>query len=234
MKTWQESFFDAVFNDGHEGEVKYPLDLENTVDSILSTLKSREEQVIRLRFVGADRIPMTLKEIGATLSPPVSRARVGEILTNAYRKIRGTSRGKLLKMGEAAHQKYLLQREAEAKAAAVKEVAAAAEAVREAKEALKKAEIRAKKAETVVKSLLSSGFKRDKNLLKDLDLSVRSYNCLSRAGFYSLGEVYLAGPESIRRIRNLGQRSFEEVIEKMVDIIHPGDEWHEKLTALRD
>lgn len=52
--------------------------------------------------------------------------------------------------------------------------------------------------------------------LADLNLSVRSYNCLRRAGCNTLGDVIRIvdeGEESLRKIRNLGSRSQAEILE---------------------
>lgn len=51
--------------------------------------------------------------------------------------------------------------------------------------------------------------------IEDLDLSVRPYNCLKRAGISSLSELVSKTKKEIRDIKNLGQSSYEEIIEKL-------------------
>lgn len=51
--------------------------------------------------------------------------------------------------------------------------------------------------------------------LEDLELSVRSYNCLRRAGIKTLGDIADKTPEDMMHIRNLGRKSLEEVLEKL-------------------
>lgn len=51
--------------------------------------------------------------------------------------------------------------------------------------------------------------------LEDLDLSVRAYNCLKRGGFSTLKQLVNADPERVARVRNLGKKSYEEVIETL-------------------
>ena len=51
--------------------------------------------------------------------------------------------------------------------------------------------------------------------LEDLELSVRSYNCLRRAGIKTLGEIADKTPEDMMHIRNLGRKSLEEVLAKL-------------------
>lgn len=51
--------------------------------------------------------------------------------------------------------------------------------------------------------------------LEDLDLSVRAYNCLKRGGFSTLKQLANTDPERVARVRNLGKKSYEEVIETL-------------------
>ena len=56
--------------------------------------------------------------------------------------------------------------------------------------------------------------------LEDLDLSVRSYNCLKRAGISKVGEILermQAGEEELLNIRNFGRKSLEELKEKLAE-----------------
>lgn len=51
--------------------------------------------------------------------------------------------------------------------------------------------------------------------IDELELSVRSYNCLRRAGIRTLGEIADKTPEEMMKIRNLGRKSLEEVLAKL-------------------
>ncbi len=51
--------------------------------------------------------------------------------------------------------------------------------------------------------------------IEDLDLSVRSYNCLKRAGITTIEKLANTTKEELASIRNLGKMSFNEVIEKL-------------------
>ncbi|CAM3498300.1 DNA-directed RNA polymerase subunit alpha [Hydrogenibacillus schlegelii] len=60
--------------------------------------------------------------------------------------------------------------------------------------------------------------KREKVLelpIEELDLSVRSYNCLKRAGINTIGELTEKTEEDMMKVRNLGKKSLEEVIQKL-------------------
>jgi DNA-directed RNA polymerase subunit alpha len=51
--------------------------------------------------------------------------------------------------------------------------------------------------------------------IEELDLSVRSYNCLKRAGINTVGELCSKTEEEMMKVRNLGRKSLEEVVEKL-------------------
>lgn len=54
--------------------------------------------------------------------------------------------------------------------------------------------------------------------IEDLDLSVRSYNCLKRAGIHTVEDLTKKSEEDMLKIRNLGRKSLEEVIKKLHDL----------------
>ncbi len=51
--------------------------------------------------------------------------------------------------------------------------------------------------------------------IEDLDLSVRSYNCLKRAGINNVEDLSKKTQEEMIKVRNLGRKSMEEVISKL-------------------
>ena len=51
--------------------------------------------------------------------------------------------------------------------------------------------------------------------IEDLDLSVRSYNCLKRAGINTVEELVQRNEEEMMKVRNLGRKSLEEVQQKL-------------------
>ncbi|KUK14073.1 MAG: DNA-directed RNA polymerase subunit alpha [Synergistetes bacterium] len=51
--------------------------------------------------------------------------------------------------------------------------------------------------------------------IKELELSVRSENCLLRAGIKTVGELVQKTPEELLKIRNLGKKSLVEIREKL-------------------
>lgn len=53
--------------------------------------------------------------------------------------------------------------------------------------------------------------------IDDLELSVRSYNCLKRAGIQTIQQLTDKTKSEIEKIRNLGKKSFKEIIKKIQD-----------------
>lgn len=54
--------------------------------------------------------------------------------------------------------------------------------------------------------------------IEELDLSVRSYNCLKRAGINTVGELLQRTEEDMMKVRNLGKKSLEEVTQKLAEL----------------
>ncbi len=54
--------------------------------------------------------------------------------------------------------------------------------------------------------------------IEELDLSVRSFNCLKRAGINTLGELTQKTAEEMMKIRNLGKKSMEEIQQKLDEL----------------
>ena len=52
----------------------------------------------------------------------------------------------------------------------------------------------------------------------DLDLSVRAYNCLKRAGINSIGDLISLSPAEVNNIRNLGRKSLDEILQKLAEL----------------
>ena len=51
--------------------------------------------------------------------------------------------------------------------------------------------------------------------IEELDLSVRAFNCLKRAGVNTVADLINKSPDEMMKVRNLGKKSLEEVISKL-------------------
>ncbi len=54
-----------------------------------------------------------------------------------------------------------------------------------------------------------------KMVIEEMDLSVRSYNCLKRANIHTVEDLTKKTEDDMLKVRNLGRKSLEEVIQKM-------------------
>jgi len=55
----------------------------------------------------------------------------------------------------------------------------------------------------------------DDRLIEELEIGVRAYNCLKRAGVQTIGDLQTKSESELKAIPNFGERSIEEVIEAM-------------------
>lgn len=85
----------------------------------------------------------------------------------------------------------------------------------------------AKNAEVMVEKEDNEKEKVLEMSIDELELSVRSYNCLKRAGINTVEELTNRTPEDMMKVRNLGRKSLEEVLAKLQELglqLRPGDE----------
>ena len=51
--------------------------------------------------------------------------------------------------------------------------------------------------------------------VEELDLSVRSFNCLKRANIHKVGDLIEKSEDDMMKVRNLGKKSLDEVVAKL-------------------
>ena len=73
----------------------------------------------------------------------------------------------------------------------------------------------AKNAEIMIEKEESKKEKVLETTIEELDLSVRSYNCLKRAGIKTVQDLTNRSENDMMKVRNLGRKSLEEVIAKL-------------------
>ncbi|HHW21764.1 MAG TPA: DNA-directed RNA polymerase subunit alpha [Clostridiaceae bacterium] len=74
---------------------------------------------------------------------------------------------------------------------------------------------RAKNTEVLVEKGEPAKDKILEMTIEELDLSVRSYNCLKRAGINTVDDLISKTEEEMMKVRNLGRKSLEEVVQKL-------------------
>jgi DNA-directed RNA polymerase subunit alpha len=53
--------------------------------------------------------------------------------------------------------------------------------------------------------------------VEELGLSARSFNCLDRSNIKLIGEIVLMSQNDLKEVKNLGKKSFEEILEKITE-----------------
>ena len=85
----------------------------------------------------------------------------------------------------------------------------------------------AKNAEIMVEKEEDQKEKVLEMTIEELDLSVRSYNCLKRAGINTVEDLTNRTEEEMMKVRNLGRKSLDEVLGKLEELglaLKPGDD----------
>ncbi len=58
----------------------------------------------------------------------------------------------------------------------------------------------------------------DDKKIEELDISVRSYNCLKRAGIQTINELANRTEDEVLKLRSLGKKSFKEIKDKLIEL----------------
>ena len=85
----------------------------------------------------------------------------------------------------------------------------------------------AKNAEILVEKEVGTKEKVLEMTIEELDLSVRSYNCLKRAGINTVEDLANKTEDDMMKVRNLGRKSLEEVLNKLAELglsLSPSDD----------
>ncbi len=77
---------------------------------------------------------------------------------------------------------------------------------------------RAASTEVIVEPVSNEKGKTLEMSIEELELSVRSFNCLKRAGINTVGELVNKTPDDMMKVRNLGRKSLEEVHAKLKEL----------------
>ena len=190
FKEYPENLIKAL---GFENIFDIFQNFEKYYEVIKTKLTDREEKVVDCIF----RQHMTLGETGKEFG--VTRERIRQVQIRALKKIKRYRY--YFEVGEYAdkkelakqdYQKYLEKNKKEWK-------------YEEAKEFVKNYETEHKE-EIAMKAQIG---------IEYLDLSVRSYNCLRRAGIRYLSDLLSKSIEDLMKIRNMGRKSLKEIIDKL-------------------
>lgn len=183
--------------------MQYPTD---GVEWAVSTLTEREQKVIRLRYEDG----MTMRETGKCFN--VTQERIRQIEAKALRKLRHPARADVIREGLAMAE---ARKEAQGRLeAAVKGLNDEIARVRRDQELIHEI-IESGKPRAEAEAVIREHFSDWNTGIEEMDLSVRAYNCLKRAGYNKIIDLVGVTREKLMKVRNLGRKSTEEVIEKL-------------------
>jgi len=166
------------------------------ISAAVATLTEREQGVLMCRF----RRKLTLAQCGKEYG--ITRERIRQIEAKALRKLRHPTRENMMRAVpltelQAKHTEYMnLQNEYEW--------------LKKAFEALTQ-----KKAEPGIIMPMAQYASKLEMPIEELDLSVRSYNGLRRAGKDTVRDVAEMTERELSQVRNLGHKSFVEITTKL-------------------
>ena len=178
----------------------------------LGHLSERERDVVLKKY----REGMTLEDIGKEYN--VTRERIRQVLAKAEAKLQIPGYAACVKT--VKYSDYLeLQRKTREETA---EVMRKYKELRSYVQKLHNAIAAEFPQHSAVFSLMSDKILGDIAMdipdmpLEQLDLGVRAFNCLKRAGINTAREAEALGPEDILKVRNLGKNSAQEVKDKLL------------------
>lgn len=207
MKEETSFPLNLILDISHEDEwcENFPTDIEGTVDYIISRFDKRVQRVINGRY----KEGKTYEQLGNELR--VSPERIRQIKVTTLRQMRRPKCRTLLSLGFA---EYIAQiRIQAAEKSANKQISAATEVIGLIADRLSKLTGDDELSVMLEKKLQDS---RLALTIDYLELSVRSYNCLRRAGLKTVYDIINCG--DLSKVRNLGQRSLEEITQKIRDL----------------
>ena len=190
-KDYPKNLLSQVFVNGLPTEL--PDDVALVLEYIIQkTLTEREGKVLDMRY----KRYMTMAAIGDEYGLRAERIR--QIEAKAVRKLRHPSRSKYILMGMEGYINYLRD-------------TAVDERLREYKKEIVTLEKK-------IAELTDTEYEEEKNELEnaplaELDLSVRTFNILYRAGYSTVKELLDADAEKIVSLPNLGLKNFSDLID---------------------
>lgn len=194
----EEDFWDAVITPDQEAALTYLLS---------STFPERTQTMLRLYYKEEWTLDTVGKEVGLT------RERVRQVLARAVRQLRHPSRFKMLVYGLDGYERFSAIRQK------VRELEIEEDRVDELEKELirRRMYLEATLQEVPVPETVPKPSKSVWDItLEEMDLSVRSFNCLRRAGCQNISDVCKVASEgSLLKVQNFGRRSLAEVLSKV-------------------
>jgi len=174
----------------------------------IKTLNENEQLALKLRF----EENKTLDEVGEGLGGK-SRERVRQIIAKALRRLKHPSRSSKFIPVSKEELRNEVNKVREENDTLKRTIGGLTEL-------LEKAGVISKEKKLEIDSRNDLWEDSDEISIEELELSVRSYNCLKRAGVETLFDLSLMTEQDLMNVRNLGRSSFDEIVKKMKEHNH--------------
>ena len=212
--AWPYNLFEVILGE----TINEPLtdDQLEALDDVLRELEPREQDCILKYFKEEKKYIELGKEYGLTAS------RIQQIVQDGITHCKRYNNRAILKYGKKGYGIRKETNKLESKkryyTRLVEEVEKKQEEYEKALERLRLIEKRLEvKQGRKVESFEPCSYDPDLDI-GDLDLSVRSYNCLKRAGINTLGDLANKTYEDMMKVRNLGKKSLDEILDKLAEM----------------
>lgn len=190
----------------------YGIYFRRIFDSVLETLTEREQGVLRSRYGLDDGVRKSLEDVGKDYM--VTGERIRQIEEKALRKLRHPARSRRLKIAlydkssGTDKRNTLVDYGKHFETILKEEMACYGQGEVEIEEML---------FSNLLLAISSNGIAEDADIIgkpiEELKLSVRSFNCLKRAGVSTVGDMIKLSYDDLLKVRNLGRKSLEEVVD---------------------
>ncbi len=190
-----------------------PPDCDKTFEHVLKTLSPREQKVINAKWCGDRSFEMIAADYNVT------GTRIQQIHAKAIRKLKQRNRRKILKYGLKVYETFAHMRENCSKDIVsdyVSELESVARDKIEYNDLVALQKLR-DDIDKYISNLRKNGTVASAAKLatiEELDLSVRTHNCLHRAGYTYIHELENLSYLDLMKMRNFGSRCLAELTEK--------------------
>lgn len=190
-----------------------PPDCDKTFEHVLKTLSPREREIIKAKWCG----DISFDKIAADYN--LTRSRIQQIHAKAIRKLGQCNHRKILQYGMKAYETFVHTRENCSKdivSTYVSELENIARDKIEYNDLVALQKLR-DDIDNYISNLRKNGTVASAAklaMIEELDLSVRTYNCLHRAGYNYIYELENLSYTDLMKMRNFGRRCLAELEEK--------------------
>lgn len=203
--SWYDMLWLAIMNDKFGNLEAYPSNLEESLDIMLQKLPDREREVILCLYEEG----MTRDEIAKKFE--VTRERIKQIEAKALRKLR-YSNGWVLVGKDRVISAMEIQKQIENDIV-----------IRTKHEVIMALDDKVTSLRKIIKDCTAEAIKKflksDTDLkIEELDFSYRTYDVLKKAGINTVDDIRKRSVSDFEKVRGMGRRSLNEIIEKMASL----------------